>query len=349
MNKILITGIAGFIGFHLTKRLLEHGYEVYGVDSLNDYYCLKLKSDRLAELGISVKQLTDKYFVNSQRYPNLTFEKLDITDYDKLIRIFTDNRFDYVINLAAQPGVRYSLENPKAYIKSNIEGFFNILEVCRHFPIKHLIYASSSSVYGLSNDLPLKETQRTDNPISLYAASKKSNEIMAYTYSHLYKIPTTGLRFFTVYGPWGRPDMSPYLFTNSILNGLPINVFNFGEMMRDFTYIDDIVISIHKLLLLPPIVTDININNPITETLDPYRILNIGNNSPIKLIDFINQIEEYVHKKAIIVYKEIQKGDVKNTHADNVKIANIIDYIPQYSLKIGIKNYIDWFKKYYIN
>ena len=340
--------MAGFIGYHLTKKLAEHGFEIFGVDSMNEYYSLQLKKDRLVELGFSIDQISNIKFSKSQLYTNISFRKLDISDYDKLICIFSENKFDFVINLAAQPGVRYSLENPKAYIKANIEGFFNILEACRHFPIKHLIYASSSSVYGLSEELPLKETQRTDNPISLYAASKKSNELMAYTYSHLYKIPTTGLRFFTVYGPWGRPDMSPYLFTNSILNGLPINVYNYGEMMRDFTYIDDIIISIYKLLLLPPGMSGLNTKKSIIETNDHYRVLNIGNNSPIKLIDFVSLIEEYTEAKAIINFKEMQQGDVKNTHADISEIDNLINYKPQYSIYVGVKRYVEWFKEYYI-
>jgi len=252
MQKILVTGSAGFIGFHLINKLIKYDFQILGIDSLNDYYSIKLKLDRLSQLGIFPEKIDKNNLINSSFHKDLTFACIDISDAKMINRLFEEHKFNVVINLAAQAGVRYSMINPKAYLSSNINGFFNILEACKEFPVSHLIYASTSSVYGLNTNFPLKENESTDNPVSLYAATKKTNELMAHAYSNLFGIPTTGLRFFTVYGPWGRPDMSPFLFTNAIFNGHPINVFNNGNMMRDFTFIDDIVESIYRLIELPP-------------------------------------------------------------------------------------------------
>lgn len=316
--NILVTGAAGFIGMHVSMKLAEQGNNVVGIDNINSYYTTKLKENRLAKL---------------QDYKNFQFHNLDLSDYPSIEDLFKHQRFDNVIHLGAQAGVRYSLENPFSYISSNINGTMTILENCRNFKIKHLIYASSSSVYGMSDDVPFKETVKTDNPISLYAATKKSNELMAYSYSHLYLIPTTGLRFFTVYGPSGRPDMAPWLFTEAILKNNPIKIFNHGNMFRDFTYIDDVVEAIIK------------INHVIPEGRNkpPAEIYNLGNSDSIKLSRFIKAIETACGKKAIKEYCDIQPGDVMNTYADTSKLELAINYKPQTSIEDGMKFFVDWY------
>ena len=308
--KYLITGAAGFIGFHLSKRLLEHGNSVVGIDNLNDYYDVNLKKFRLNELKGDL---------------NFTFHRLDLVDRKGIEKLFTENKFDYVVNLAAQAGVRYSLTNPRAYIDSNIVGFLNILEGCRHSDIKHLVFASSSSVYGANTKMPFSVHQNVDHPISLYAATKKSNELMAHSYSSLYKLPCTGLRFFTVYGPLGRPDMAPFLFTSAILENRPIDVFNKGKMKRDFTYIDDIVEGVVRVTVnIPVLDTGWNSDKPDPATsYAPYRLYNIGNNNPIELMQFIEVLEDCLGKKAEKNLLPMQPGDVHETCADVDDLINI--------------------------
>jgi UDP-glucuronate 4-epimerase len=334
MEKILITGTAGFIGFHLSNLLLKNGYNVIGIDNLNDYYDVNLKIDRVKIL---------------EKQENYEFIKMDLKDKKNIDELFEKNNFDYVINLAAQAGVRYSIENPYAYVDSNLIGFVNILEACRNNPVKHLIYASSSSVYGGNKVAPFSTNHNVDHPVSLYAATKKSNELMAHTYSHLYNIPTTGLRFFTVYGPWGRPDMAYFSFTNNIMSGKPIKVFNHGNMERDFTYIDDIVEGIYKLLNKIP-----QKNKNWDETKDdlsssfaPYKIYNIGNNKPVKLMDFINTLEDKIGKQAEKIYMDMQPGDVFRTYADTTDLENEIGFKPSTTIDEGLANFAKWYKEYY--
>jgi len=329
--KVLVTGLAGFIGFHLGKRLLDEGYEVVGYDNLNDYYDVQLKLDRLKELGI--EQKNEAWVSNNDK---LKFVKADLLEKDILMALFQEEKFDYVVHLAAQAGVRYSLEAPQKYIDSNITGFLNILECCRHFPVKHLVFASSSSVYGLNANIPFSTEDKTDNPISLYAASKKSNELMAHTYSHLFKIPTTGLRFFTVYGPWGRPDMAMHLFTEAIFNGNPINVYNEGNMRRDFTYIEDIIEGLSRIII-----------NESNNQKGQFNLFNIGNNKPEKLIAFIEEIENAIGTKAIKQYLPIQPGDVETTFADIQTLKEYISYQPKTTIHLGINKFVNWFKDYY--
>ncbi|MGL5378778.1 NAD-dependent epimerase [Clostridium sp.] len=334
-GTILITGIAGFIGFHLGKLLAEKGYEIIGIDNLNDYYDVNLKNSRLENLS---------------KYENITFYKIDIEDKESVDRLFEKYKFDYVINLAAQAGVRYSLINPYAYIDSNISGFMNILEACRNNPVKHLIYASSSSVYGGNLKVPFSTNDNVDHPVSLYAATKKTNELMAHTYSHLYNVPTTGLRFFTVYGPWGRPDMAYFSFTENIINGKEIKVFNNGNMERDFTYIDDITESIYKLIPLAPKANDKwTGEDGISTSFAPYKIYNIGNSNPVKLESFINVIEENLGIEAKKVYMEMQDGDVKRTYADTSDLEEKINFKPEIKIEEGIKNFVKWYRRYYLN
>jgi UDP-glucuronate 4-epimerase len=329
--KVLVTGIAGFIGFHVAKRLLNEGHIVVGFDNLNDYYIVQLKIDRLKELQI--EELDNKWISGNSR---LKFVKADLLEKDVLMNLFQEEHFDYVVHLAAQAGVRYSLDSPQKYIDSNITGFLNILECCRNYPVKHLVFASSSSVYGLNSKVPFSTDDRTDSPISLYAASKKSNELMAHTYSHLFKIPITGLRFFTVYGPWGRPDMAMHLFTEAIIHNKPIKVFNEGNMSRDFTYVDDIVESITRVI----------IKAPNKEQL-PMNLFNIGNNKPEKLADFIVEIENATQKMANKEYLPMQAGDVEKTFADVQGLIDHIDFKPRTSINEGIGNFVNWYKKYY--
>lgn len=335
-SKILVTGAAGFIGYHLSKRLLDLGFQVYGIDNLNAYYDVRLKLDRLKDLGLDVQSehFMRQLEIKSETYSKFTFLQLDLVDEHRLDVLFEQEKFDIVINLAAQAGVRYSIDNPKVYIQSNVVGFINILEACRQNKIKHLIYASSSSVYGNRKEVPFSENDRVDNPISLYAATKKSNELMAHVYSHLYALPTTGLRFFTVYGPWGRPDMAPFLFTKAILEDKPIKVFNHGDLMRDFTYIDDIVSGI------------IGVANSEVKPSD-YRVFNIGNNKPVKLLDFIKEIEINCDKEAVLEMYPMQDGDVYQTFADIEELKKICGYEPKTPISQGLKNFVTWYRNYY--
>ena len=330
---ILVTGAAGFIGYHLSEKLLARGDTVTGLDNLNDYYEVSLKEARLDRL-------------NTQ--PAFTFVRADLQDRPAMEALFTQNSFDAVINLAAQAGVRYSLDNPHAYIDSNIVGFTHILECCRHHKIGHLVYASSSSVYGMNASMPFSVHDNVDHPISLYAATKKANELMAHTYSHLYNLPTTGLRFFTVYGPWSRPDMAPFLFTKAILTGEPIQVFNNGEMQRDFTYIDDIVEGIIRVTDQPASPNrnwDATSPDPGTSSA-PYRLYNIGNNNPVSLMDFIGAIETALGKTAEKEFLPMQPGDVAATYADIDALVDAIDYHPQMPVQDGINNFIAWYLEY---
>lgn len=332
--KTLVTGAAGFIGMHVTKKLLEDQFDVIGLDNLNDYYDIKLKEDRLKQL---------------QTFKNFRFIALDIADKIAVEKIFNEEKFQLVINLAAQAGVRYSLKNPYAYINSNIMGFMNILEGCRHHPVSHLVYASSSSVYGTNTKMPFSVIDNVDHPASLYAATKKSNELMAHTYSHLFGVPTTGLRFFTVYGPWGRPDMSPSLFAHAIFQEKPIDVFNHGKMQRDFTYIDDIVEGVIRILKKPAtadlLYSRINPNPARSDA--PYAIYNIGSHTPILLDDFIGKLETMIGKKAIKHLLPMQPGDVEATYASVADLKKAVGFEPKTSLSDGIKQFIDWFRKYY--
>ncbi|MBO3700879.1 NAD-dependent epimerase [Fabibacter sp. E12] len=349
MAKILITGTAGFIGFHLAKKLLNRGDEVVGLDSINDYYDLRVKYGRLSETGILKDSIEYNKLVQSEYYPKYRFVKLQLEDSENLNKLFEDEKFDKVVNLAAQAGVRYSLENPRAYIDSNIIGFVNLLEACRHNDIKHLSYASSSSVYGLNETMPFSTHHNVDHPISLYAASKKSNELMAHTYSHLFGLPTTGLRFFTVYGPWGRPDMALFLFTEGILKNEAINIFNNGEMSRDFTYIDDIVEGVTRVNDNPPEGNQSWTGrepDPATSKA-PYTIYNIGNNAPVKLMDFISTIERYLGKEAKKNFMPMQPGDVSSTYANVEDLIQNLDYKPSTSLEYGIKKFTEWYREFY--
>ncbi|MBC8311780.1 MAG: NAD-dependent epimerase/dehydratase family protein [Candidatus Marinimicrobia bacterium] len=320
--NILVTGVAGFIGFHLTKRLCLEGFYVVGIDNMNDYYEVKLKRDRLKEL--------DDYVMEG----SFEYHEIDICDTEKLNLICEKNKFDLVINLAAQAGVRYSLENPKEYIRSNIEGFSNILEVCKEHEINRLIYASSSSVYGGNTKLPFSEEDRVDHPISMYATSKKTNELMAHTYSHLYNIQTIGLRFFTVYGPWGRPDMALNIFTKNIIEGKPLQIYNNGKHSRSFTYIDDIIESIYRLIGIQP------------DKLNKYSIFNIGGENAIELMDYISAIEDALSLKGAYEFLPMQLGDVEKTAANSGNLRDIIDFSLKTDIKIGINKFVDWYREY---
>lgn len=340
--KILVTGTAGFIGFYLAKRLLERGDEVVGIDCINDYYDVRLKYVRLAETGIDADAASVfGAAVQSSIYPRYRFIRMKLEDREALTSLFAAEKFDKVCNLSAQAGVRYSLENPYAYIESNIVGFLNILECCRHNSISHLVYASSSSVYGMNDKVPFSEEDRVDNPVSLYAATKKSNELMAYTYSHLYGIPTTGLRFFTVYGPWGRPDMAPILFTSAISAGKPIKVFNNGDLYRDFTYIEDIVDGVVRVIDKAPSVGEGDFGAA------PSKVYNIGCSNPVNLMEFIRTIETALGKKAEMVMMPMQKGDVYRTYADTSKLEKDFGYKPGTSLAEGIGEFVGWYRGYY--
>jgi UDP-glucuronate 4-epimerase len=338
--KILVTGAAGFIGYHLCEHLIKLNEEVIGIDNLNAYYDVRLKLARLSQLGIDTnsEEFYQRKELKSLTHPNFNFRQLDISSENDVEHLFNDYQFDIVINLAAQAGVRYSIEAPMVYVQSNITGFLNILENSKNKKIKHLIFASSSSVYGNSKKVPFSEDDSVDNPISMYAATKKSNELMAHTYSHLYNIPTTGLRFFTVYGPWGRPDMAPFLFAKSILDGKPIKVFNNGDLFRDFTYVDDIIDGITKVLFATDLFKD---------KLVPYNIFNIGNNQPISLMDFIKTIEFHCKKEAIKENHPMQPGDVYQTFADIAKLHNVVGYQPKVNINEGIEKFVKWFKYYY--
>ncbi len=334
MSKILVTGAAGFIGYHLSEKLCGNEDEVLGIDNLNNYYDKNLKVERLIRL---------------KRHENFKFFELDIKHNEQLIKFFEKEKFDFIIHLAAQAGVRYSIENPLAYIDSNIVGFMNILEACRKYPVKHLVYASSSSVYGANTKQPFSESDNVDHPISLYAATKKSNELLAHTYSNLFQIPTTGLRFFTVYGPWGRPDMAYFSFTKNIYEGKPIQIFNHGDLERDFTYIDDIIDGIFNLIDNVPTENsdwDRKKSDPAT-SFAPYRIFNIGNNKPIKLMDFITVLEDEIGKKAVKEFVSMQEGDVYSTYADISSLNKLIGFQPKTSIEDGLREFVIWYKEYF--
>ncbi len=349
-QKILITGTAGFIGFNLAVKILSKNYVVVGLDNINDYYDVNLKYARLKETGINQKDIIYNTLIPSSKFENYKFIKLNLEDNENLKKLFENEKFDSVCNLAAQAGVRYSLTNPKAYIDSNIVGFLNILECCRHNKVNNLSYASSSSVYGLNEKQPFATSDCVDHPMSLYAASKKSNELMAHTYSHLYNISTTGLRFFTVYGPWGRPDMALFLFTEAIIKNKPIDVYNYGEMQRDFTFIDDIVAGIINVIEKPAKSDKTwtgKTPNPASSSA-PYKVYNIGNNSPVKLMDFIKAIENKLGNKAKKNMLPIQQGDVPSTYANVADLIDNFDYKPNTPIQEGIDKFIDWYKDFYI-
>lgn len=331
--KILVTGTAGFIGSHLAKKLIKQGHEVIGIDNINDYYDVTIKEDRLKSVGTK----------------NFTFYKINLEDESAMDEIFENEKPQVVINLAAQAGVRYSLENPRAYIDSNIVGFTNILECSRHHKVDHLIYASSSSVYGANTSKPFSTSDNIDHPLSLYAATKKSNELMAHTYSHLYNLPTTGLRFFTVYGPWGRPDMALFKFTKAIVNDEEIDVYNHGNMMRDFTYVDDIVEAISRLVKKPaqPNPEWSGAKPDPSSSYAPYKIYNIGNNSPVRLMEFVEAIENKLGKKAKKNYMDLQPGDVPETYANVDDLFKNIDFKPETTIQDGVNKFVDWYLDYY--
>jgi UDP-glucuronate 4-epimerase len=349
LNKILVTGSAGFIGFHLVTKLLIEGYDVLGIDNINDYYDIKLKHDRLMMNGIDYKLIKEKEIILSKKHTNYKFLKADISDYDFIVNLMINEKFDFVVNLAAQAGVRYSIENPRAYTKSNIDGFLSIIEGSRYSNVKHLLYASTSSVYGLNTKMPLSENDSTEHPMAFYAATKKANELIAHSYSHLFNLPTTGLRFFTVYGPWGRPDMALFKFTQSIIKDNPIKVFNNGKMIRDFTYVDDIIESIFRLITKPA-KSNLNWdgNNPqISTSSAPYQIFNIGNSSPVQLMNYINELEIALNKQVKIEYLDMQPGDVPATHADISLLEKYIDFAPKTTVKSGINNFVNWYNTYF--
>ncbi len=333
--KIIVTGAAGFIGFHVVQALLREGHRVVGIDNINPYYDVRLKYARLRESGIEEPEIKPEESVQSTLFDSYQFIRMDLNDRERLSALFETEHFSHVVHLAAQAGVRYSLQNPFAYIDANISGFINLLEACRHHPVKHLVYASSSSVYGTNTNTPFKESDVTDTPVSLYAATKKANELMAYAYAGLYHIPATGIRFFTVYGPWGRPDMAPSLFMTSILKGESIRLFNHGDMERDFTYIDDIVKGVLKILPSPPVV----------ET--PHAIYNMGCADPVKLTDFLSVIENVTGKKAIVKMTEMQPGDVVSTYADTSQLKKDFNYQPSTSIETGINSFYQWFTEFY--
>lgn len=337
--KVLVTGTAGFVGFHMVRRLLMEGYDVVGLDNLNAYYPVKLKLDRLADAGVHMaegpwQQGTEWVSTENERY---RFIFGDLADKDFVLSVFEKYGFDVVINLAAQAGVRYSLVNPDAYIQSNIDGFFNILEACRKYPVRHLLYASSSSVYGNADKTPFSEDDPTDAAVSLYAATKKSNELMAHTYSHLFRIPSTGLRFFTVYGPWGRPDMAYYSFSEAILAGKPITLFDGGDLYRDFTYVDDIVESVFRLIDKPPVDDGSNV---------PYRVLNLGNSSPVHMKEFIGILEDVLGQQANVVNKPRETTDVYITYADTSKLEELTGFSPETDIRAGLEKFAAWYKNY---
>lgn len=347
--KVLVTGAAGFIGSYVCKRLLERGDEVVGLDNINDYYSTSLKFDRLSELGIAESDVKWFNYTLSQIYTNFKFIRCNLEDKGAIELLFNTNNFDVVCNLAAQAGVRYSIENPEAYINSNIVGFLNILEACRHSQIKHLVYASSSSVYGLNGKVPFTEDDSIGHPVSLYAATKKSNELMAHAYSNLYNFPTTGLRFFTVYGPWGRPDMSPFIFSKAILNNEKIKIFNNGDMLRDFTFIDDIVEGVIKVIDHPAKedYTWSEVKALPKSSPSPYRIYNIGNSTPTKLMDFIKAIENAIGSEANKEFLPMQPGDVYQTNSDTTELVKAFGFKPSTSIQDGVNTTIEWYKKYY--
>lgn len=332
--NVLVTGTAGFIGFHLSKVLLADGHQVVGLDNINDYYDVNLKYARLEQLGVS-RAPAENWNELVAGQDGFSFIRMNLEDKPTMEKLFQEQNFEVVCNLAAQAGVRYSLEHPDTYVQANLVGFVNILECSRHYKIKHLVYASSSSVYGTNDKIPFSTEDRVDNPISLYAATKKSNELMAHTYSHLFGIPTTGLRFFTVYGPWGRPDMALFLFTEAIAKGEPIKVFNYGKMERDFTYVADIVEGVKRIIEKP------------TNHRPMYKVYNIGNSSSVRLLDFISEIEKQLGKEAIKDLQPIQAGDVAKTFADVSGLRQDYDYAPNTSVKFGIAQFVSWYKEFF--
>lgn len=347
--KILITGTAGFIGFHTALKFIKAGFKVTGLDSINDYYDINLKYARLAETGIKKEEIEYAKHTKSEKFDNYRFIKLQIEDTEKILELFEKEKFDYVCHLAAQAGVRYSIENPFTYIQSNINGFLNIIEASKRNKIKHFVYASSSSVYGLNENMPFSVSHNVDHPLSLYAATKKSDELIAHSYSHLFELPTTGLRFFTVYGPWGRPDMALFLFTKAIIENKEINVFNYGNMMRDFTYIDDITEGIFKIMNKP---AEANPNwsgkNPETGSSSaPYKIYNIGNGNPVQLMDYIKAAEKTIGKKAKKNFMPMQAGDVQKTFADVSALADHFKYKPNTPIETGVSEFVKWYREYY--
>lgn len=336
MKTVFITGIAGFIGYHLAEKLIEKNIKVVGIDNINDYYTVQLKYDRLKELGINQEFASnfDQKVLSSKYEEKMIFYRMNLEDKESLAQLFKEYSFDAVVNMAAQAGVRYSIENPDAYGQSNLVGFLNILECCRNYNVKKLLYASSSSIYGNSSEVPFSTDQNVDHPISLYAATKKANELMAHAYSHLYDFQTIGLRFFTVYGPWGRPDMAMFLFTDAILNHQPLKVFNHGDLSRDFTYIDDIIQGIDKIL-------------ENKNTNEKYQLYNIGNSKPVQLMDFIKEIEKSTGEKAILEMYPMQAGDVNQTWADVQELKDKFGYNPHYPVDKGVYNFVQWYRKYY--
>ena len=348
--KILVTGTAGFIGHFTALSLVKQGYDVVGLDNINDYYDPDLKYGRLKEQGFERTSVKESTLITSAKHKKLKFIKCSLEDTTTMNKLFSDEKFDYVCHLAAQAGVRYSIENPQAYVQSNIVGFLNIIENCRHHKIKHLVFASSSSVYGLNKSMPFNTSDHTDHPVSLYAATKKSNEMMAHTYAHLYKVPMTGLRFFTVYGPWGRPDMAPFLFTDAAFHNKPIKVFNNGDMFRDFTYVGDIVEGISRVIDKAPQANaewDNTHPNPATSSA-PYQIFNIGNHKPVRLLDFISAIEK---ASGIEIQKEMypmQDGDVQYTYADIETFMEYTGYTPNTKLQDGINEFVKWYQEFYL-
>ena len=340
MKNILVTGAAGFIGHHLSKLLVANAYQVIGIDNINDYYDQNLKLARLRDMGIATENIQEQIPLKGQ----ITFIKMDLRDSSAILQLFKDYKFEYVVNLAAQAGVRYSLENPQSYIDNNITGFLTVLEACRKYPVKHLVYASSSSVYGLSEEIPFSVNAHTDHPLAMYAVSKKANEMMAHSYAHLFGIPNTGLRFFTVYGPWGRPDMALHIFTKAIVEDKEFDVYNHGDMSRDFTYVADIVESIKRLIPNPP-----QKDNPKFDAKKPapsissapYQLFNVGNNSPVALMDYVHAVEKALGKKGKIVYKPMQPGDVPKTYADVQSLFDYINFKPSTDIETGIKAFVD--------
>ncbi|MBE7175510.1 MAG: NAD-dependent epimerase [Mucilaginibacter polytrichastri] len=350
-QKILVTGAAGFVGFFLVKKLAEAGEIVYGIDNINDYYDIGLKHGRLKETGIDPAKAEWHQEVQSTVFPDYRFMRINLEDKAELTELCAREQFDVIVNLAAQAGVRYSIQNPDVYVQSNIVGFLNILEICRHQKVKHLVYASSSSVYGLNESMPFSVHDSAAHPVSLYAATKKANELMAHTYSHLYNIPTTGLRFFTVYGPWGRPDMAYFLFAEAIRAKRPIKVFNHGKMKRDFTYIDDIIGGIMNIIPDPAkadAAWDATQPDPSVSSA-PYRVYNIGNNKPVELLAFIQEIEKNLGEKAIMEFMDIQDGDVPATWANVDELITHYDYKPDTPISKGIAGFAEWYKSYYKN
>ncbi len=347
--KILVTGTAGFIGFHTVLKLMDKCDDITGIDAINDYYDVNLKYGRLAETGIDRSDVEYNIPVKSKKSGKYKFIKLNLEDREAMNRLFEQEKFTHVCHLAAQAGVRYSIENPYAYIDSNINGFINILECCRNYKVEHLVYASSSSVYGLNEKIPFSTSDNVDHPVSLYAATKKSNELMAHAYSHLYKIPVTGLRFFTVYGPWGRPDMAYFSFTKAISEGKSINIFNNGDMMRDFTYIDDIVEGVVRVISLVPQGSSSwsGMKPDPSCSKAPYKIYNIGNNNPVKLLDFVRVIEKELGKEGDKKYLPMQAGDVYATYADVDDIAKDTGFRPSTPIAEGMSKFIQWYKGYY--